>query len=79
MDITKPELFKKIEMLASECHQLACAQALGGERVELFDIYNVLHNLLRTGYESQISAQMNPLLSHQSGDDNDDWDDEDDD
>lgn len=74
--MTKSELLQKIAGLATECHTLACELDIGDERTELFEIYNVLRSLGRSGYASQISKATNPLLW--SVDDNDDdWDEDD--
>lgn len=68
----KADLFKKIQALASECHQLACSTDIGQERTELFSVYHVLHNLTRCGYAEQVGIAMNPLLKGSSDDENDD-------
>lgn len=50
-----------------------------GERTEMFEVYSVLHNLTRRGYAEQVGRSMNPLLSFDDGDDEEDFLDEDDD
>lgn len=76
--MVKQELYEKIQALASECHQLACSLDIGDERTEMFEVYGVLHNLTRRGYASQVGRAMNPLLSHQEDEEDDDWDEDDD-
>ncbi len=61
--MNKVELLKKISALATECHTLACELDIGDERTEMFAIYDVLHNLGRTGYARQVSKRINPLLA----------------
>ncbi|MCE1350291.1 hypothetical protein [Enterobacter roggenkampii] len=74
--MSKLELLKKLASLATECHTLACELDLGDERTEMFEMYNVLRNLGRKEYASQISKATNPLLL--AVDDNDDdWDEDD--
>ncbi|MCM6992640.1 hypothetical protein [Enterobacter roggenkampii] len=74
--MSKLELLKKLASLATECHTLACELDIGDERTEMFEMYNVLRNLGRKGYASQISKATNPLLL--AVDDNDDdWDEDD--
>jgi len=75
----KQALFNKIQALATECHQLACSIDVGDERTEMFEVYGVLHNLTRRGYAEQVGRSMNPLLSFNDGDDEEDFLDEDDD
>jgi len=78
--MVKQELYEKIQALASECHHLACSLDIGDERTEMFEVYGVLHNLTRRGYASQVGRAMNPLMSHNRHDEDDDWEwDEDDD
>ncbi|MCL9650261.1 hypothetical protein L2172_07445 [Pantoea agglomerans] len=80
MDLAvKQALFNKIQALATECHQLACSIDVGDERTEMFEVYGVLHNLTRRGYAEQVGRSMNPLLSFNDGDDEEDFLDEDDD
>ena len=74
--MSKSELLKKLASLATECHTYACELDLGDERTEMFEIYNVLRSLGRSGYASQVSKATNPLLW--AIDDNDDDSDEDD-
>lgn len=74
--MSKSELFEKLQTLASEYHQLACDTDLGEERVELFSVYQVLHNLSRRGYAAQVCSAMNPLLHHVCDEEEDDWDEE---
>lgn len=73
----KVEFLQKISALATECHALACELDLGDERTEMFEIYNVLRSLGRSGYASQISKATNPLL-WAVDDNDDDWDEDDD-
>lgn len=75
----KQALFNKIQALATECHQLACSIDVGDERTEMFEVYGVLHNLTKRGYAEQVGRSMNPLLSFNDGDDEEDFLDEDDD
>ncbi|EOX9618492.1 TPA: hypothetical protein N2O64_001416 [Klebsiella pneumoniae] len=75
--MSKVELLEKISALATECHALACELDLGDERTEMFEIYNVLRSLGRSGYASQISKATNPLL-WAVDDNDDDWDEDDD-
>lgn len=72
--MSKSELIQKIQVLASECHALACELDIGDERTEMFEIYGVLRNLGRRGYASQVGRRMNPLLASCG-----EYDDEDDD
>ncbi|MDY9730618.1 hypothetical protein U0A51_15785 [Escherichia coli] len=72
--MSKFEFLQKIQVLASECHALACELDIGDERTEMFEIYGVLRNLCRRGYASQVSRRMNPLLA--SCDEDDDEDDD---
>ncbi|HGH4650545.1 protein regulator of cytokinesis family protein [Enterobacter cloacae] len=72
--MSKSELLQKIQVLASECHELACELDIGDERTEMFEIYGVLRNLGRRGYASQVGRRMNPLLA--SCDEDDDEDDD---
>ncbi|EPI4676276.1 hypothetical protein PU663_21880 [Klebsiella pneumoniae] len=74
--MNKVELLEKISALATECHALACELDLGDERTEMFEIYNVLRSLGRSGYASQISKATNPLL-WAVDDNDDDWDEDD--
>lgn len=69
--MNKVELLSKISELATECHTLACKLDIGDERTEMFEIYGVLHNLGRSGYASQVSTRMNPLLMTQEEDEED--------
>ncbi|HGF1391496.1 TPA: hypothetical protein ACF6V1_001639 [Klebsiella pneumoniae] len=75
--MNKVELLEKISALATECHALACELDLGDERTEMFEIYNVLRSLGRSGYASQISKATKPLL-WAVDDNDDDWDEDDD-
>ncbi|HBZ2317058.1 TPA: hypothetical protein MHK47_27635 [Klebsiella pneumoniae] len=75
--MSKVELLEKISALATECHALACELDLGDERTEMFEIYNVLRSLGRSGYASQISKATNPLL-WAVDDNDDDWDEDED-
>ncbi|HDT1335005.1 TPA: hypothetical protein QHS51_004215 [Klebsiella pneumoniae subsp. ozaenae] len=75
--MNKFELLEKISALATECHALACELDLGDERTEMFEIYNVLRSLGRSGYASQISKATNPLL-WAVDDNDDDWDEDED-
>ncbi|RTP20560.1 hypothetical protein [Enterobacter roggenkampii] len=72
--MSKSEFIQKIQVLASECHALACELDVGGERTEMFEIYGVLRNLGQRGYASQVGRRMNPLLA--SCDEDDDEDDD---
>lgn len=72
--MSKSELLQKIQVLASECHVLACELDIGDERTEMFEIYGVLRNLGRRGYASQVGRRMNPLLASCDEDDDDDGD-----
>lgn len=74
--MNKSELLQKVASLASECHALACQLDIGDERTEMFEIYNVLISLGRSGYASQISKATNPLL-WAVDDNDDDWDEDD--
>lgn len=74
--MSKSELLKKLASLATECHTLACELDLGDERTEMFEIYNVLRSLGRSGYASQASKATNPLL-WAVDDNDDDWDEDD--
>ncbi|HBS7910100.1 TPA: hypothetical protein MAS55_005479 [Klebsiella pneumoniae] len=74
--MNKVELLEKISALATECHALACELDLGDERTEMFEIYNVLRSLGRSGYASQISKATNPL-QWAVDDNDDDWDEDD--
>jgi hypothetical protein len=74
--VNKSELLQKVASLATECHKLACDLDIGDERTEMFEIYNVLRSLGRSGYARQASKATNSLLW--SVDDNDDdWDEDD--
>ncbi|EMQ4456221.1 TPA: hypothetical protein L3G55_001675 [Citrobacter freundii] len=74
--MSKSELLQKVASLATECHKLACDLDIGDERTEMFEIYNVLRSLGRSGYTRQASEATNSLLW--SVDDNDDdWDEDD--
>jgi hypothetical protein len=61
---TKQQILAKIQALATDCHQAACALDIGDERTEMFEVYGVLHNLTRPGYAGEVSTRMNPLLDH---------------
>ncbi|EFF2147803.1 hypothetical protein B9S90_003293 [Escherichia coli] len=74
--MSKSEFLQKLDSLASECHALACQLDIGDERTEMFEIYNVLRSLGRSGYASQISKVTNPLL-WSVADNDDDWDEDD--
>lgn len=74
--MNKAELLEKISALATEYHALTCELDLGDERTEMFEIYNVLRSLGRSGYASQISKATNPLL-WAVDDNDDDWDEDD--
>lgn len=74
--MSKSEFLQKLSSLATECHTLACQLEIGDERTEMFEVYNVLRSLGRSGYASQVSKATNPLLW--AVDDNeDDWDEDD--
>ncbi|HHN5631662.1 hypothetical protein [Enterobacter hormaechei] len=73
--MSKSDLLQKVAALATECHKLACELDIGDERTEMFEIYGVLHNIGRSGYASQVSARMNPLLMSQEEDEEDSDDD----
>lgn len=47
--MSKSEFLQKLDSLASECHALACQLDIGDERTEMFEIYNVLRSLGRSG------------------------------
>lgn len=74
----KVEFLQKISALATECHALACELDIGDERTEMFEIYGVLHNLCRAGYDSHVCQRTNPLLASCDDDEDDDWDEDDD-
>lgn len=73
--MSKSDLLQKVAALATECHKLACDLDIGDERTEMFEIYGVLRNIGRSGYASQVSARMNPLLMSQEEDEEDSDDD----
>jgi len=70
---TELELREKIESLAVECHTLACSLDVGPKRSEMFELYGVLRNLNRRGYAERAGREMNPLMSHNQHDEDDDW------
>lgn len=74
--MSKSDLLQKVAALATECHKLACELDIGDERTEMFEIYNVLRSLGRSGYASQVSKATNPLL-WAVDDNDDDWDEDD--
>lgn len=73
--MNKVQFLQKVSALATECHSLACELDIGHERTEMFEIFGVLHNLGRSGYASQVSNRMNPLLMSQDEDEEDSDDD----
>lgn len=74
--MSKAQLFEKIQVLASECHQLACSTDIGHERTEMFSVYHVLHSLTRRGYAEQVGVAMNPLRNGLCAAEEDEEDDE---
>nr|WP_244991836.1 hypothetical protein [Enterobacter quasimori] len=74
--VSKAEFIQKLASIATECHALACQLEIGDERTEMFEMYNVLRSLGRSGYASQISKATNPLL-WAVDDNDDDWDEDD--
>ncbi|HDR2864200.1 TPA: hypothetical protein QCK11_004224 [Enterobacter asburiae] len=61
--MSKAELFHKVASLATECHKLACELDIGDERIEMFEIYEVLRRIQRSGAAGEMLAATNPLLS----------------
>lgn len=74
--MSKSEFLQKLASLATECHTLACQLEIGDERTEMFEVYNVLRSLGRSGYASQVSKATNPLL-WAVDDNDDDWNEDD--
>ncbi|HBW6841810.1 MULTISPECIES: hypothetical protein [Klebsiella pneumoniae complex] len=79
--MNKVELLQKISALATECHALACDLDIGDDRIEAFEIYEVLRRIQRCGAAGEMLAATNPLLCPGIVDDTEwtDIDDEDDD
>ncbi len=61
--VTKSEFLQKVAVLAGECHKLACELDIGDERIEMFEIYEVLRRIQRSGAAGEMLAATNPLLS----------------
>lgn len=61
--MTKSEFLQKVAVLAGECHKLACELDIGDERIEMFEIYEVLRRIQRSGAAGEMLAATNPLLS----------------
>lgn len=78
---TKQDIYQKLESLVSETHEFACSLDIGDDRIEAFEIYEVLRRLQRRGAAGEMLSPTNPLLSPGIPDDTEwvDFDDEDDD
>ncbi|EPH1663460.1 hypothetical protein P1I70_005146 [Klebsiella pneumoniae] len=60
--MNKVELLEKISALATECQTLACELDIGDERTEMFELYEVLRRIQRSGAAGEMLAATNPLL-----------------
>lgn len=60
--MNKAELLQKISKLAAECHAIACELDIGDERIEMFELYEVLRRIQRRGVAGEMLAATNPLL-----------------
>lgn len=60
--MNKVELLQKISALTTECHTLACELDIGDERTEIFELYEVLRRIQRSGAAGEMLAATNPLL-----------------
>ncbi|WP_337029087.1 hypothetical protein [Pantoea agglomerans] len=75
---TKEEIRQRLDQLVTDAHQVACSLDLGDERIEAFELYEVLRRLQRRGAASEMLAATNPLLAFAGDKDDDDWDEDDD-
>lgn len=74
-ELTTNEIFERLRMLATDCHNVACGLDAGDERTTAFSIADILRKLPMRGYANEVADAMNPLLNH-CDDDREDEDDE---
>lgn len=60
--MSKEELFQKLQALTTDFHSLACEMDIGDDRIEAFEIYEVLRRIQRRGAAGEMLAATNPLL-----------------
>lgn len=75
-NLSKADIYDKLQSLVTASYQFACSLDIGNERIEAFELYEALRRLQRNGAAGEVLAATNPLLCVWGDDDSEEDEDD---